>query len=383
MTPRVVAFIDHAAVLGGGEIALCNLIEQLDRTEWQPVVILGADGPLVTRLKRIGVTVDVVPMPSVLTKVRQQNIGLAALIHPVRLLAAVRYILRLARRLRQRHASVVHANSLRACVLAGLAARLARIPVVWQVHSVVAEPMMSRRAASMIRSLSGLLADRIICNSNATAMSFGNAVGRVRTIPCGIDASRYGANGRRGNPARVGMIARFSPIKGQAVFVEAANQVAAQHPDAEFVLAGAALFGEDAYAAGVRKAATSSASANQFRFLGFVDDVPALLHDLDVVVQPSIYPEGLGQSVLEAMMAGKPVVASAAGGLTELIDDGATGRLVAPGDASQLGKAISDLLSNPSLATEMGHRARERALAHYDIRETCRAVESVYAEVLH
>ena len=82
-------------------------------------------------------------------------------------------------------------------------------------------------------------------------------------------------------------------------------------------------------------------------------------------------------------MAGKPVVASAAGGLTELIDDGATGRLVAPGDVSQLGKAINDLLANPSLANEMGLRARERALARYDIRETCRAVESVYAEVLH
>lgn len=181
--------------------------------------------------------------------------------------------------------------------------------------------------------------------------------------------------------SRVGMIARFSPLKGQRIFVEAAKQVAADRPDTEFILAGSALFGEDRYAEQVRQDCLTSATPERFQLLGFVDDVSSLLHDLDVVVQPSIYPEGFGQSVLEAMMAGKPVVASATGGLSELVEDRVTGRLVPPNDASALHDAIDELLADPVGAAAMGNRARQRASERYDIRATVRALEAVYAEV--
>jgi glycosyltransferase involved in cell wall biosynthesis len=100
------------------------------------------------------------------------------------------------------------------------------------------------------------------------------------------------------------MIARLSPLKGQHVFVEAVRRTSATYPDVEFVVAGSALFGEDAYARRVRDAAETLSKAGRIRFLGFVDDVPALLEDLDVVVQPSVHPEGFGLAILEAMMAG-------------------------------------------------------------------------------
>ena len=118
------------------------------------------------------------------------------------------------------------------------------------------------------------------------------------------------------------------------------------------------------------------------RFLGFVDDVPALMTKLDLVVSPSTQPEGFGQSIVEAMLAGKPVIASAAGGPSELIEDGVTGRLVPPGDVRALTRAISELLDDPVEATAMGRRARARASKLYDIRETTRLIEAVYERVL-
>jgi glycosyltransferase involved in cell wall biosynthesis len=222
----------------------------------------------------------------------------------------------------------------------------------------------------------------IICNSRATAADFGAVAGRVSVIPIGVDSGRFSAERKeRNGHAVIGMVARFAPIKGQHIFVQAAQGLAASHPNAEFVLAGAPLFGEEQYEMEVREV-VRSAGGRSVRFLGFVDDVPALMTKLDLVVSPSTQPEGFGQSIVEAMCSGKPVIASAAGGPTELIEDGVTGRLVPPGDVHALARAISELLDNPVESEAMGRRARERAVKLYDIRETTRLVEAVYERVL-
>jgi glycosyltransferase involved in cell wall biosynthesis len=346
------------------------------------MVVVGGDGPLVSRLEKAGIQVEIRALPASLGGIRQDRIGRLTPWSPVRLAALSTYILRLAQSFKHHRVALVHANSLRACVLGGLAGRLAGVPVVWQVHSVVSKPMMSNAAIGLIRSLARWLPERIICNSRATAACFGGPSERVRVIACGVDSTVYAANGRTAKPGRVGMISRFSPLKGQHVFVEAARLVSMQHPNVEFLLAGAPLFGEDGYARRVREEAEKSVNHDRIHFLGFVDDVPALLHDLDIVVQPSTLPEGFGQAVLEAMMAGKPVIASAAGGTVDLVEDGVTGRLVPAGDAQAVASAIDAFLRDPAAARAMGERARERALERYEIHETAAATARVYQEVL-
>jgi glycosyltransferase involved in cell wall biosynthesis len=177
------------------------------------------------------------------------------------------------------------------------------------------------------------------------------------------------------------MIARFAPLKGQHIFVEAAREVSKRYPRAEFVLAGAPLFGEERYQDQVRTAALSVENKS-VQLLGFVDDVPGLLQELDVLVNPSTQPEGFGQVIVEAMMAGKPVIASASGGPVDVVEDGVTGRLIAPDDALALGRAIGEMLDEPEQSAMMGRRGRLRALQRFDIRETTRQVEQVYERVL-
>jgi glycosyltransferase involved in cell wall biosynthesis len=326
--------------------------------------------------------VDIVRLPASLRRPGQGQIRGRTILNPARGATGLLHIVRLATRLRRNRIKLIHAQSLRACILAGLAGRLAGIPVIWHIHSVVGSPAMSSTGRSLMGTLSRSIPRHIICNSEATAADFKAVNNRVTVVPSGVDSRRFSPNGSRSNGhPRVGMIARFAPIKGQHVFVQAAQGLGTKYPTVEFVLAGAPLFGEEGYAEDVRQAAAST-KGRSLQFLGFVEDVPALLEELDIIVSPSTQPEGFGQVIVEAMMAGKPVVASASGGPTEVIEDGVTGRLVPPGDAAALTRAISEMLDQPEQARIMGCRARERALQLYDIRETTRQIEAVYERVL-
>jgi glycosyltransferase involved in cell wall biosynthesis len=178
------------------------------------------------------------------------------------------------------------------------------------------------------------------------------------------------------------MLARFTPLKGQHIFLEAVESISTRHPEAEFVLAGTALFGEEAYERKMRARAMASAQRDRICFLGFVDNTPEFLRNLDIVVHASVLPEGFGQTIVEAMLAGKPVVATAAGGPSDIIENGVTGLLVEPGSAIRLADAIEYLMTHPDHASAMGRQARKSALERYDTSRFARSVEAVYSSVL-
>lgn len=382
MTTRI-AFVDHTGVISGGEVALCNLLGAIDRRRWEPRVILGQDGALRERIESLNVPVSLLTTPPILSAIRQGDLTVQAQIHPYRILSSLWYAIRLARQVRADRIRLIHANTLRACVLAGLAGRMTGIPTVWQIHSVIRSPLMAPSGLRLVQRLARHLPAHILCNSRQTAADFDVPKDRMSVIPCGVDGVRFSPNGRTpGQRPRIGMVARFSPIKGQHIFVKAAGLLAGRYPQAEFILAGTPLFGESEYVDQVKLAARDLPNHNAIQFLGFVDDVAGLLHTLDVVVNPSIHPEGLGQVIIEAMMTAKPVIASASGGPIDVIEDGQTGLLVPPADPQALADAVDGILSQPALALAMGRRARQSAIERFDIRATARAVERVYSQVL-
>jgi glycosyltransferase involved in cell wall biosynthesis len=377
---RRVVYVDQTALMGGAEIALATLLAALDRSQWLPEVVLGQEGPLAERLREAGVRVEMLPMPPMLLGPYE---GAHRMLDPRRWITALTYASVLARHLRERNADVVHSVSLRAHVLGGLAARWARVPSVWHVHSVVATPMISTGGVAAMRMLARRLPNHIIFNSATTAACFDLPLGRATTIPIGVDSQRFSPNGKAKRRAtRVGMLARFTPLKGQHIFLEAVESIASRHPDAEFILAGAALFGEEEYERKVRAQALASAQRNRFCFLGFVDNTPEFIRDLDIVVHASILPEGFGQTIVEAMLAGKPVVATAAGGPSDIVENGVTGLLVEPGNPVRLADAIEYLMTHPDHASAMGRQARKSALERYSTARFARSVEAVYSSLL-
>jgi glycosyltransferase involved in cell wall biosynthesis len=375
-----IAYLDHTAALGGAEISLASLLGALDRDRWEPVVILGGEGPLAGRVGSLGVKCEVIGFPS--ATVRPGAPAAARLLAPSSLAGGGPLVIRLSRRLRSMRAALLHTNSLRACVAGGLAARLAGVPCVWHLHSVVAPPVIPASTARLLRAMARWVPTHVICNSETTAASIGLGPSRATVIPSGVDPGPFlGLDGHRHQNPRVGLVARLAPLKGQDVFIEASRLVAEEHPEAEFILAGASMFGEDDYVRGLHAQAESAAPA-KIRFSGFVEDVPGLMGSLDIVVHASVRPDGFGLSLVEAMLAGRPVVATALAGALEIVDDGVTGLLVPPGDADGMARAINFLLENPARASEIARRARQSALDRFQLNRMVTMVSDVYDQVL-
>jgi len=390
-----VLFFDHTAALGGGEIALINLIRSLDPAKIKSIVVLASEGPLVDRLSPI-VDTRVMPLsPRVVTH-RKDNLGIATLFRLGDALRVFIYILRLARFIRANHIDIVHTNSLKADVIGGAAARLAGRPVIWHVRDRIEDDYLPTRVARAFRRLSRIMPNYVIANSQATLRSLrlGKCV-RGTSIPSGIEMTRRTAvvhdgtglvaiteaNGAR-SPHRIGLVGRISPWKGQHIFIQAAALVLKRFPEARFFIIGAALFGEDRYDQEIRRLPEQLGIEDNVEFSGFRSNIHDVIAELDLLVHASTMGEPFGQVIIEGMAAGKPVVATNGGGVPEIVEDGRTGILVPMSDVEAMASAICQILSDPVRAKTMGMRARQRVADRFTIEQTARRVEAVYAELL-
>jgi glycosyltransferase involved in cell wall biosynthesis len=249
----------------------------------------------------------------------------------------------------------------------------------------------------MFRGLARVIPNYVIANSAATLRSLRprKSTRNISVIPsaCELggkfaivhDGTAPAAFAERMEPrhkSAVGLIGRISPWKGQHIFIRAAAVVHRDFPDARFFVIGAALFGEDQYDQEIRRLPGQLGIENIVEFAGFRKDVNRAMSELDLVVHASTKGEPFGQVILEAMAAGKPVVATNGGGVPEIVEDGRTGILVPMGDAEALAHAICRILSDPAEARALGDRARKRAADHFTLEKTARGVEAVYAAML-
>jgi glycosyltransferase involved in cell wall biosynthesis len=392
---RVLLF-DHTAALGGGEIALANLVRHLDLKKVRPIVVLASDGPLVERLSAIADTYVLPLSPRVVTH-KKDKLGIATLFRVRDALSVLIYVGRLARFIRAHKIDVVHTNSLKADIIGGAAARLALRPVVWHVRDRIEEDYLPKMVVRGFRVLSHVIPSYVIANSAATLRTLHLRRGaRGTSIPSGIELNGRAAVVHDGTgPAlpeekvsprsgfRIGLVGRISPWKGQHIFIQAAALVNQSFPRARFFIIGAALFGEDQYDKEVRQLPGQLGVKDNVEFTGFRSDIKHAIAELDLLVHASTKGEPFGQVIIEGMAAGKPVVATNGGGVPEIVEDGQTGILVPMGDAGAMADAICQMLSDPARAKAMGIRARQRVADHFTLEQTARRVEAVYAEILH
>jgi glycosyltransferase involved in cell wall biosynthesis len=391
---RVLLF-DHTAMLGGGEIALLNLVRHLNPDTVKPIVVLGADGPLVERL-RPDIETHVLPLAARVGKTKKDALGIATLFRVREIFDVLAYVVRLARFIRQHQVQLVHANSLKADILGGIAGRLSFCPVIWHVRDRIDDDYLPKPVVRMFRLLCRVIPSYVIANSAATFRTLG-----LRETPfTDFDPARGpghhrfavvhdGTYPRSSTPeaadqpmSRIGLIGRISPWKGQDVFLKAAARVTKTFPNVKFVIIGAALFSEHEFEQKVRRLPSELGIDGVVEFTGFRDDIERAIDELDVVVHASTTGEPFGQVIIEGMAAGKPVVATNGGGVPEIVEDGATGLLVPMGDVQAMAEAVCRLLRDPTRAREMGRRARERVKSHFTLELTAQRVEAVYREML-
>jgi len=371
-----VVYLDHVARLSGGEIALMRLLPRMGGVNVH--VILGEDGPLVDRLVKAGVSVEVMAIAPAARDLRREQVrpGAGALGSAW---STATYIARLARRLRRLRPDIVHTNSLKAGVYGSIAARLAGVPVVWHVRDRVAEDYIPPGAVRLVRALVRRLASAVIANSDATLATLdGHAPANSWVIPASVEPSRLP---RSAQPhTTFGMLGRIAPWKGQDLFLRAFAQA---FPDGHesAVLIGAPMFGEEDYERSLHRLAASLGLGDRVSFRGFREDVWPELAALDVLVHASTIPEPFGTVVLEGMAAGLAVIAPDQGGPATVIEDGRTGRLFRMGDLDGLAMAMSELGGDPAARERLSSAARE-ALSAYHPDVIARRLEDVYRGVL-
>ncbi len=282
--------------------------------------------------------------------------------------------------IRRRQVVLVHSNT--SVVLGGAAAAaLARVPHVWHVREIYSR--YGRFWPAYRRLLQ--TAASLPCVSRATAAQF-DGHPRARVVPDGLAvdarrAPRAAARAALGLPADAPVIAvlgRISDWKGQDVLVRALAEPPLVERGALGVIAGEAWRGAEDRGAAVLELARSLGVADRVRFVGFRDDVDNVYGAADVVAVPSTAPDPLPGAAVEAAAAGCAVLASAHGGLPEIIRDGETGRLVAPGDPAALARAARELLDDPAERRRLGAAAAADVRERYAPSQLLAAIQSLY-----
>jgi glycosyltransferase involved in cell wall biosynthesis len=289
--------------------------------------------------------------------------------------------------IRRQSIELVHTFDYYTNVFAGPLTRLAGVPFLVTSRRDTGS-MFSPRQRWALRSVF-TQSNCVVVNSEAARQSLlaeGVPSSLIRLVRNGVDIKEFHSNGNqraarsrwgweRATPL-IGLIANLRPEKGHDILLRAVPEVIQHFPQAQFLLAGPGPLEFE-----LRQYVVTKGLSPYVSFLGDCSDIPDLLAALDIVVLPSTS-ESMPNVVLEAMSAGRPVVASAIGGCLELIDHGRNGLLFPSGDSHALAEQILLLLRQPELRARLGEAARKHAETELDINVAVKRLEVVYDELL-
>jgi glycosyltransferase involved in cell wall biosynthesis len=355
-----VVYLSHVARLSGAEIALVRLLGAAG-SEVDATVILAEDGEIVEPLRAAGASVEVMPMAEHARGLKREELRFG----PSRARPAAevgRYTHRLRRRLQELRPDLVQTNSLKASVYGLVAARLARVPVLWHLHDRLAPDYLPPRIVPAMRLLAATAPTALVAPSRFTLETVGRRFRRGMTVAAVPNAIPFPERPveLRDQVKTVAMVGRLTWWKGQHVFLEA---FAAAFPDGPVRarLVGSALFGEESYESGLVEQAKRLGIEERVEFAGFSEDVATEFERADLLVHASVLADPLNTVVLEGMAAGLPVIATDAGGHTEYARDGREALLHRAGDPGDLARVLRRAASDAGLRHRIASGARERA----------------------
>ena len=291
-----------------------------------------------------------------------------------------------ARLLQEGSYDLLHTHTVRSALIGRFAARQAAKPMVHHVHSRTdydTENVLRNRLNSVIQWYSLRQASRLIAVSGRTAdylRGLGYPDELIRVVPNG--APSIAAQDGWQPPASswvLGMIALFRPRKGVEILIEALAALRAAGFPVSLRAVGA--FESEAYRQQVLRLAVDRGVAEHIVWPRFTRDIASELTQMNLFVLPSLYGEGLPMVLIEAMAAGLPVIATTNEGIPEVLEDGASGMLVAPNDAALLAQAIGFLIEHPDEARRLARRGQHRQRERYSEIAMARHVAMVYQEL--
>ncbi len=362
-----VSFVSSHAKLGGSERYLETLLGELGH-EWIAQAISLEEGPFAARLRELGYPLEVIPTSS-------------------RWIALLRSAWRLRRTLLRVRPAVVHANGVKAALVAVLATAGTRLPVVWIKHDFSWDGPLSRAIAARCRLVVGV--------SRAVTGIFGGRLARrIRVVHTGMAPSEVDRTESRAallaalaaqEPVRViGLVGRLHPVKGQHELLEVAPDLLRRIPNSRFALIGGDVPDFPEYAAKLRRRVAGRGLDNVVMFLGHREDALRLIAGCDVVVVTTLPRgrirggEGFGFVALEALAVGTPVVGYEGGALHEIVGD--CGELVPPGDRKALVEDLCRILEEDARRERMVRCGQDRARTAFALERWVERIKECYRE---
>lgn len=377
-TTRIL-FVIGTLDIGGAERQLVELATGLDRRFSPMVCCLTGAGPLARDLEAAGVPVMVVGMRGI-----RQARGLARVTAILTWPAGLFRLLRFVRRSRPH---ILHGLLFHGYVLGAFAGRVAGVAIVVASRRSLSHFKQHRRLYRLLEDRANRWTRLVIANSEAVRadamQSEGLPADKVIVIHNGLDLAAYQRDADphvrdqfgAGEGPTVLVVANLIAYKGHREFLEAWREVCLTWPSAVALLAG------DGPERPVLEAQVREAGlVERVRFLGTRRDVPALLAVADLLVHPS-REEGFCNAIIEAMAAGRPVVATSVGGNREAIIEGRTGLIVPPDNPSALAKAMLEILGREDRGRSLGRDGQRRAMDAFGRATMIGAYERVYRQL--
>ena len=386
-----IIYLSACAQPGGAEKSLLDMLASLRaaQPDWSLHLVVSENGPLVAQSRALGVSTTVTPFPLALSRLGDAATGgpaghqqsrwslIAGLLRAAP--ATLGYVRKLRRLLRELQPDVIHSNGFKMHVLA-VWARPRRVPIIWHIHDYVsARPLMARLLRRYEKSCA-----LAVANSKSVAADVQAVCGSrllVKTIYNGIDLQEFSPDGPKsdldalsglppvnGDTVRVGMVATLARWKGHETFLRAIAMI----PPAISIrayISGDALYqtnGSQHSLAELKELAAELGVAQRVGFTGFVKNSAEAMRALDIVVHASTEPEPFGLVIAEGMACGRAVIASAAGGVRELLTAGGNALSHQPGDANMLAECITHLAADSSMRRRLGAAARITAEQRFD-----------------
>lgn len=379
--PRIL-FVDHSGALGGAELFLLDLARPYADTS---TIVTFESGRFTEQLDAQAFAYRVLDSGRALQQVRKSGTWMQGL-------RAVPALMRTARTIAHMAAShdVLFANSQKALLPAAWAARRTGTPLIWMVHDLLTPEHFGMVQRQLVTRIANTAADLVAVNSRATAHAFVESGGSapVIDVPNGLDAAPFAPERTAASPVVradlglppeapvIGVFSRLAAWKGQHVLLDALGNL----PDAHALIVGEAAFpGDASYAERLHARAAHPDIRGRVHFAGHQSNIPDLMAACTIVAHTSTAAEPFGRVVAEGLLAERPVVATHAGGVPEIIRPHHSGLLVPPGDAKALANACQSLLDAPDWAATLARTGAADVRTRYGLDR----MHAQFASALH
>jgi glycosyltransferase involved in cell wall biosynthesis len=384
-----ILFIHQSAELYGSDKTLLLLLSKLDKTIFNPIVVLPSEGPLKDELEKEEIKVSIAPVLKLFRKMfSPNNIFLFS--------KDIKKGISILDELHKEYKfDLVYSNTL-AVLLGFIYAKKRKIKHVWHVHEIIESPKVFKKifrkilgSSDNIKIVYNSIATQFFWNLNPKNIAKTQVIWNGSEIPEKIISNQeiveirekmFHSNEKDIVIALVGRISRW---KGQLVLLKAFYDLSKVQENIKLVFIGSPPPNQEGFLESLHQQIEKFKISQKVIIIPFQDKITAIWQSIDIAVIPSSEPEPFGLVAVEAMLAKKPVIGSNHGGLTEILIDNETGFLVKPNNEKALSEALLKLIENPELRNSFGEKGYQRAIKEFSADKYVQSFENLFNDILN